>query len=592
MCGIAGFLELDSRENKSDLSEKFAKSLVHRGPDQTGIHIFNFGFFVNTRLSIIDISGGGQPFYSEDRKVAVIQNGEIFNFIEIRNDLQKKGVLFKSQSDTEVILRAYEYYGDAFVHHLNGMFAIAIIDERKSCLILIRDRLGVKPLYFHKGPDGFAFSSEIKTFNELKNFKPLVNPTSIYHFLNLNFVPPPETIYQGVYHVRPGTMLKVDIKDLSESELTYWDIENSKEIIGTSEQDLLEELRYILEDAIRIRLRSDVPIGAFLSGGLDSSLVCALAKKKFNYAFETYTIGFREAAFDEAGFALKVAEYLNLKNNTTYMSHESLSIWKKITWFNDQPHGDISFIPTFMVSEQASRKYKVVFSGDGGDEAFGGYLKYLSLVDKNELGTNYFSSISLFDESVFNYSDLYTPTFMNGINKGASFQIFSDHQKSFSEKDLINQAILFDVKFLLPGNNLVKPDRMAMANSLEVRSPLLDYRIYELMFKQSGKLKVSKELGTKHLLKKLALNFLPEELVYRKKQMFTVPVGEWFKNELIEVLIENLTDPRFLGLEIFNKSYLSNLVHEHCSGKSNHTRQLRAILNLKLWFDSCIFGKV
>lgn len=589
MCGIAGFIFHETSHHSLELSDALAKSLHHRGPDNVGKHLFEHGCILNTRLSIIDLAGGNQPFYSHDHKIAVIQNGEIYNFVEVRATLESAGIKFNTSSDTEVILRAYEQYGVDFVRHLNGMFAIAIIDHNKNELLLLRDRLGVKPLFFYQNESIFAFSSEIKSFLAIPGFKKEIDHSSIYHYLNFNYIPLPQTIFKGVVHVAPGSYLKVDISSHKIEQVNFWDLANTEELIS-SESETMDRVESLIEDATKIRLRSDVPIGAFLSGGLDSSLVCAVMKKKFNYSPDTFTIGFKEAEFDESVYAKQLADYLQLKNEVVYMSSEAVSIWPQVTWFNDQPHGDISFIPTYMVSKTASHKYKVVFTGDGGDEAFGGYLKYLSLIDQKSLGQKYFSGISLFDEFTTDYSKILTASFLSKIEVGSSYKLFQKQIKKFDAKDVINQGILFDVKNLLPGNNLVKPDRMAMANSLEVRSPLLDYRIYELMFELPGHLKISQELGTKHLLKKLSLKYLPENLVYRKKQMFTVPVGEWFKHSLNNYLVENLLDPKFTELEIFNEDELKNMIHNHSSGQKNYTRELRAILNLKLWFDMFIIG--
>jgi asparagine synthase (glutamine-hydrolysing) len=583
MCGISGLVHFREEIGK-DLISEFATSLKHRGPDHVGVHSFSSGFILNTRLSIIDLEGGNQPFFSKNQKIAVIQNGEIYNFIEVRNDLKSKGIVFETSSDTEVILRAYEHYGPGFVSHLNGMFAIAVVDHNTNKLFLYRDRLGVKPLFFFQSEEFFGFSSEIKSFLKIPGFSREINKQAVHHFLNFNYIPLPDTIFRHVLHVLPGYCFEFDLTTWQLQKTRYWDLQNKKEEI-IAESDLLNRLEYLIEDAVKIRLRSDVPVAAFLSGGLDSSLVCAIAKKKFDYSFETFTVGFNENDFDESIYAKQLAEYLGLKNNLVLMNADKVNMWNKITWFNDQPHGDISFIPTFLVSQKASERYKVVFSGDGGDEAFGGYLKYLNLLNSERPDQDYFSSISLFDENKFDFKQLYTSNFYKQIEVGSSYRFFQTALKFFSNKDAINQAILFDVKHLLPGNNLVKPDRMAMANSLEVRSPLLDYRIYELMFSVSGDLKVSNELGTKHLLKKLAVNYLPENLVYRKKQMFTVPVGEWFKKDLLEYLKKHLKDESFIERGIFNPDYIDSMIESHAKGTHNFTRELRAILALKLWFD-------
>lgn len=588
MCGIVGLLLQKKSFDPFAYQDKLSSSLSHRGPDHVGIHNFENGFIVNTRLSIIDLSHGNQPFYSSDRSIAVIQNGEIYNYIEVKKILNDAGVEFETDSDTEVILRAYEHYGHGFVSLLNGMFAIAIIDHRLNELILVRDRLGVKPLYYYQNEGVFSFSSEIKSFLSLPNFSNELNHSAIYHFFNFNYVPLPDTIFSHVRHIKPGSILRISLRGEVLGERVYWDISNTPERLIT-EEDVIDPLKDILEDAVKIRLRSDVPIGAFLSGGLDSSLVCSVMKNRFNYSPETFTIGFNEVEFDESIYAKQLAEFLHLQNHLKIMSSDDVNKWGKLIWFNDQPHGDISFIPTYLVADEAAKKYKVVFSGDGGDEAFGGYLKYLSLLDSQKVDANYFSNICLFNEFSSDLRSLLTDAFKSKISGISSFDFFNEEVIKFDKKDVINQGILFDVKHLLPGNNLVKPDRMGMANSLEIRSPLLDYRIFELMFNLPGNLKISKSLGTKHLLKKLALNYLPENLVYRKKQMFTVPVGEWFRTSLASYLKQNILSKSFLSLDIFSEKELLRMVDEHCSGKRNYTRELRAILSLKLWFDKFIF---
>lgn len=577
MCGIAGYITEENIDPKI-----IAETIHHRGPDEFGFSKINNTTIINTRLSIIDVAHGHQPFISEDENIHVVQNGEIYNFIEVKEELDALGVVFKTSSDTEVIMRAYIQWGNRFIDKLNGMFAIAIIDKQKNELTLYRDRLGVKPLFYHCTDNGFYFSSEIKTFKKFQTLNLELNKKGLYKFLVYNYIPVPETIFTDVFHLLPGHMLTVSLGDLTTKQTKYWDLENIKEV-DIEENELIDKIDPLLVDATRIRLRSDVPIATFLSGGLDSSMVCAIISKLTNKSFDAYSIGFDDKRFDESPYAKQVSKLFSLNNILTIMKDDDVELWDKVTFFNDQPHGDISFIPTYVVSQKAAEKYKVVLTGDGGDEAFGGYEKYRNALKFNVEDREYFETISLFKEDSELFNRLLTDEYHTLINTKVGFNDYLERVAKHSEYDNINKAIAFDVKNLLPGNNLVKPDRMGMANSLEARSPMLDYRLYELMFNTPGRYKISSEGETKNTLKKLSLRYLPEDVVYRKKQMFTVPIGEWFKDRKKDELLDLVNSPRLKKLGMFNLEVLNEMISNHISSKENYTRELRAIMNIDIW---------
>lgn len=579
MCGIAGFVS-EKQFNYNSYIEKVVKSINHRGPDEFGTFNDSGVCLINTRLSIIDVAHGHQPFISNDNNIIVVQNGEIYNFVEIQNELKQLGVSFNTNSDTEVILRSYEKWGTKCFTKFNGMFAIAILDKLNNKLILGRDRLGVKPLYIYQKDDELHFSSEIKSFLSYENFDKTINKQSIHNYLKFNYIPIPNTIYKYVKHVEPAYFYEVDLNTLKMKKNKYWEIKNVAELEDISEEDIFEKIEDILTDAIKIRLRSDVGIGAFLSGGLDSSLVCAMTKEKFGVSLDTYSIGFQEKRFDESMWAKKVADYCGLNNNIHILESDIIDLWNTTTWHNDQPHGDISFIPTYIISEFAAKDYKLVFTGDGGDEAFAGYTKYFSVLE-NTLD-DYFDSISLIKNDD-DFDKLYLDNFKNEVDYSQPKQIFNNIIAEVDAKDSVNKILHFDTRQLLPGNNLVKPDKMAMANSLETRSPLLDYRLFELMQSLHGDFKL-RENETKYILKKFSLRYLPHDVVYREKQMFTVPVGEWFKVKLKDYVTDIINSESLQKRDIFNKDYLNLILKKHISNEKDYTRELRAIVNLELWF--------
>ena len=587
MCGIFGYLSFDNFTLSEDNINSMANSIKHRGPDDFGIFKEEKVALGNQRLSVIDIEGGHQPFLSADKNIIVVQNGEIFNHIELREMLLKKDIKFSSNCDTEVILKMYELYGKDCLEYFNGMFAIAIYDKRESKLLLIRDRLGIKPIFYTLKNNTLIFGSEIKSILKANIVKPKVSEESLFYYLKYNFVPPPFTIYENIYHLNPGSLFEFTKEKHQISE--WWDsscvfLDNKRK-----ESNWIEELNYLLEDSVSLRMRCDVPYGAFLSGGVDSSSVVGLMSKNVKNKINTFSIGFHEKNYDETEFAQEAARIFKTKHISKKVDLDMLDDWEKILYFCDQPHGDISFLPTFKVSEIASEEVKVVLTGDGGDELFGGYDKYLNFLKSygdisniQKRNNLYLNSISLFSNK--NLQGILSQKGKKCLSK---YDLESPAKTIFdkvSHQDFINQILYLDIKFLLPGNNLVKPDRMAMANALEARTPFLDFRLVELAFQMPGNLKI-KNGTSKYILKKAVENLIGKNLTYRKKQMFTVPVGEWFKNEKYKYCLDKI-NRLTLYTDFFDKGAILKMLEKHSKGIINYTRELRALVSLSIWFET------
>jgi asparagine synthase (glutamine-hydrolysing) len=591
MCGIFGYWSREKRALSDDALKAMAQKLVHRGPDDEGIwHQPQRGVGIgNRRLSIIDIGGGHQPFVSDDGKIAVVQNGEIFNFVELAADLRRQGVQLKTQSDTEVLLRLYEREGIGFVSKLNGMFAIAIDDAREDAMYLVRDRIGVKPLYVAEQGERVLFASEIKAFRPVAGellVQEAIDLVAIHHYLSFNYIPAPWTIWQGVKHVMPGTWMKFTRTGTQTQR--WWSLADQREQ-DYAFDDWAQEFMHILDDATRIRLRADVPWGAFLSGGVDSSTIVGLMARHVKEPVKTFCIGFADPRYDESAYAAQAAARFGCQHTSEIAELNMLARWPQVLYHLDQPHGDASFMPTLRVSELAAKHVKVVLTGDGGDELFAGYDKYAQFfarpdaqnLSAGDFQRQYFNSISLFSpEAKLN---LYRPEVrqqLEGIDSFAqAAKPWFDESQHF---DRINQALYLDMQLLLSGNNLVKPDRMGMAVSIEARTPFLDYRMMEFAFRSRGATKLSAAGDKKHWFKKAAAPLIGEDLAYRKKQMFTVPIGDWFKHESYDWLALTLQKSELLA-QYLRRQEIDSMLNQHRSGAANHTRELRALAALALW---------
>ncbi|QQB36584.1 asparagine synthase (glutamine-hydrolyzing) [Achromobacter deleyi] len=585
MCGIFGYFDRDKASLSADTLSAMAKVLHHRGPDENGVHAEAGAALGNCRLSIIDVKDGHQPFISDDGQIILVQNGEIFNHVELAAELAAKGVHCRTHSDTEVLLRLYETEGISFISKLNGMFAIAILDKREQAMYLIRDRIGVKPLYIAEQGKRLVFGSEIKALL-LAGIPAVRDEEALHHYLTYNYVPAPYTMFKGVRHLMPGHWMKISAAGSSVHQ--WWDLAKVQPQHGRSESDWIEEFNAILDDAVRIRLRSDVPIGAFLSGGVDSSSVVGLMARHMSRPVQTFCIGFDDPRYDEASFAQAAADRFGTQHTMERVSPNMLDRWPKATWYCDQPHGDVSFLPTWRVSQLAAKHVKVVLTGDGGDELFAGYDKYQSFfsqpgideLDQASFTRRYFDSISLFSPEA--KIDLYRPADQQRLSNVDSFAMASDIMAQVPHQDRINQALFLDMQLLLSGNNLVKPDRMGMAESLEARTPFLDYRMMEFAFRMPGTLKL-RDGVTKYLYKKAVAPMIGDDLAYRRKQMFTVPVGDWFRNELADFCRDHLVGEKSNLPALFKPERLGSMLDDHISGSHNYTREIRALIAQNLW---------
>jgi asparagine synthase (glutamine-hydrolysing) len=586
MCGIFGFWDRQRRPLAADKLAEMGERLRHRGPDDHGVwQQPERGVAIgNRRLSIIDLAGGRQPFVSDDGRIAVVQNGEIFNYVELAAELRAQGVRLDTGSDTEVILRLYEREGIACLPRLNGMFAIAIDDAREDALYLVRDRIGVKPLYVHDDGTRMVFGSELKAL--LAAGVPReVDLEAIHHYLTFNYIPAPWTIWQGLRHVMPGTWVKFT-RGGSQVQ-RWWDLSQQQERDHAFEP-WAEEFLALLDDATRIRLRADVPWGAFLSGGVDSSTIVALMARHVQQPVKTFCIGFADPRFDESAYAAEAARRFGCDHTSEIAELNMLDRWPQVLYHLDQPHGDASFMPTLRVSELAAKHVKVVLTGDGGDELFAGYEKYadyfaqpgVAALSTGEFQRSYFDAISLFSPT--DKAALYQPATaaaLGGIDSfAAAAQPWFDEAAHF---DRINQALYLDMQLLLSGNNLVKPDRMGMAVSIEARTPFLDWRMMEFAFRSRGATKLHAG-DKKHWYKRAVAPLIGEDLAHRRKQMFTVPVGEWFRKDSFDWLAGLLRGSDLLQ-RLLRRDAIEGLLQRHRDGTANHTRELRALAAVALW---------
>tara|TARA_B100001939_G_scaffold348040_1_gene372113 strand:- start:1534 stop:3354 length:1821 start_codon:yes stop_codon:yes gene_type:complete len=588
MCAIFGTFSFDNSKICSNKLSEIADILNHRGPDSNGFYTNGFSAIGNCRLSIIDLTeSSNQPIYSDDKKICVVQNGEIYNYLELKQELKKLGHTFKSDGDTEVILKSYEEWGQNFITRLNGMFSIAIFNQHDNKLLLYRDRLGVKPLYVYGNKDTgrFWFASEIKALLKA-GIEPKPNFDSLAQFLALNYIPSPYTAFKGISHLEPGHMIVITNNSIKKTK--YWDLSSVEVNQNVKYEDAKEKIIEMLDDATKIRMRSDAPYGAFLSGGIDSSSVVGFMNNHKSERIRTFSMGFADPRFDETKYAEMASKRFKTNHTKELMNYDATSMWPKFIWHTDQPHGDISFIPTYIISSLAVKNTKMVLTGDGGDELFAGYTKYVDFFGDKAIDKNLPNWENKFADQSGLLSKSSASIFLDG--KFKKLFIESDPHRTLRKKinevshqDSINKILYAETSVLLPGNNLIKPDRMAMANSLEVRSPYLDYRLAELAFKIPGKYKLRNQ-ETKYILKDALKPMLGNELTFRKKQMFTVPIGEWFKTNLKEFCEKILFDGRLQNRGMVNIKALQNAFKDHCDGKQNYTREIRAFISLEIWF--------
>lgn len=580
MCGIFGFFDRDRASLTHDQLVSMGERIAHRGPDGNGVFESPGVGIGNMRLAIIDLAGGLQPFISDDGKVALVQNGEIYNYIELRNELLDRGVTLKTRSDTEVLLWLYLLEGKEFVHKLNGMFVIAVADQRTDELLLVRDPLGVKPLYVCEQGSRLYFGSEIKSILDA-GVPRRTDHEALHHFLTFGFVPPPFTMFAGIRHLMPGHMVTVS-KSGSRAEC-WWDL-STQQPREISQPEFDEKFLSLLDRSVQMRMRADVPFGAFLSGGLDSSTIVGLMQRHSTHPVRTFAIGFEDPRFDESEFSRQAAERFRTDHTLEFVGPEIVHQWARLVYHCDQPHSDVSFLPYNRLAQLAVKHVKMALTGDGGDELFGGYEKYTNFFEKHPDGgpnfaRDYHDHISLFTES--DKRTLYSPEMFAASQGLDTLDLTTALLDKVPHWDRRNQALWLDVALLLPGNNLVKPDRMGMAESLEARDPFLDKQLAEFAFTVSGEFKM-KGNETRAAYKLAVRNLLGDALTYRPKRMFTVPIGEWFRDVLRPATHGLLKSEQFRSRGLFDPARVDQVLADHESGK-DQTRQIRQLMALELW---------
>lgn len=589
MCGIAGQMAIkyDHNFDESELKQMLTL-LHHRGPEGTGEYIDNDIMFGQSRLSFIDLENGWQPLYNENKDLVMCCNGEVYNYIEIRDELQAKGHAFRTKSDCEMIPHLYQEYGLDFPNKINGMFAISIWDKRTKKLILCRDRVGRCPLYYTVQNSKVYFASEIKSIIACKRIVRNPNYEALDSVMTFNYIPDEKTAFEGIFKVEPGQMLIFDKMGNIEKRY-YWECKSNNTFNpDISYEDAVSNIEELLYDAVRLRLRSDVPVGSFLSGGIDSSIVLAYAAD-FNRRIKTFSIGFSEEKYNELPYARVVANLFDADHNENIVNPDFFSLLPVTIWYNDEPHGDVSFLPMYVLSETTTKHVKTVLTGDGSDELFGGYTKYLDFLKRvPETYMDFYESASVFCRDF--KCNLYTDEFLKITESYKPLNYIEKLLKRvgmnpvcLKNEDILNPLLYLETRILLDGNNLIKTDRMGMGNSIEGRMPFLDYRLVEYAMQLPSSFKISDGV-TKKIIKSVAVKRLPTDVVYRNKQMFTVPIGEWFKSSLKNDAYRILLDKRTLERGIFRRNVVKQMLDEHVSGKNNYTRQLRLLIIIELWF--------
>jgi asparagine synthase (glutamine-hydrolysing) len=629
MCGILGFLTPRATDIPDlGVLRSMRDLLTHRGPDDQGEFIRPIdgkGFFVymgHRRLSIIDLAGGHQPLSNENETVWVIFNGEIYNFLELRNRLETLGHRFRTNSDTEVIVHAYEEYGERCLRHFNGMFAIGIWDETRMRLLLARDRLGKKPLYYSFVNGTFLFASELKAILAYPHFPRKVDPLSFMKYLFFEYIPSPNTIFGDAKKLPPASYLIFEKNRIRVSE--YWSPFDSEKVGEQySEAEIESKMLELLRQSVRRRLISDVPLGVFLSGGIDSSAITALAQREVPGKIKTFSIGFEDPSFDESKFASLASTYLGTEHHEqTMTASDLLNLVPNLPDILDEPMADASILPTYLLSKFTRKYVTVALGGDGGDELFGGYPTYLAhkmarqyeflLTHSRPILTFLGNLLPVSDDNIS--FDFKVKKFLSGIGYPESIRNFiwlgsfsfpelkivlsselgsqvdpvqiteevDCYERGFPLEDKTTLLQYLDLKLYLQDDILVKVDRASMACSLEVRAPFLDYELVKFVMNLSSSLKL-RRFTSKYLLKKVMKDFLPKEVIERKKKGFGIPIAKWVKGPLRGLFGDLLSYDRIKKEGLFNPSYVSSLLQDHLANKKNNRKQLWTLLVWELW---------
>ena len=632
MCGIVGFI---SNKREENILNDMVKIQAHRGPDDNGIFIDQESgvHLGHNRLSIQDTSSHAhQPFISSCEEYVIIFNGEVYNFQSIKKELEALGQTFRSNSDTEVLLYAYKHWGMKAVEKFIGMFALVIYDLKAKKLFLLRDRAGIKPLYYALNDETFLFSSEIKSFHKYPNFNKKLNREILPFYFQFAYIPAPHTIYENCFKLQPGHYIEYDLALKTYKIHNYWDISDFYKMkpFQKSEETIVEEIEQLLIESCKLRMVSDVPVGLFLSGGYDSSTTTALLSNNHTKQLNTYTIGFENKEFNEANEAKKIAAYLNTNHKEEYCTQaEMLSLIEHLPFYYDEPFADDSALPTMLVSKLAKKEVTVALSADGGDEVFFGYSKYFAiekmlklqasplkrkgvkllinllnersvtllngLLPKSKRQSNIVEKFNKFknmiyaqthEEMFLRASSKVNANFLDEILVDGKFDAFEttafNEFSKLKEIDISNQMMAVDYKTFMVDDVLCKVDRASMSVSLEGREPLLDHRLAEYMARVPSALKYKNNKG-KYLLREVLQKYLPREMTDKPKAGFTVPLKSWLQNELKEQAIEALESPELKEDNIFKEENLKKVTQDLKNGKIQNPMFIWMIMNYVMW---------
>jgi asparagine synthase (glutamine-hydrolysing) len=613
MCGICGIYNFGTLAPADRAAlKRAADTMVHRGPDDEGFYVNGELGLGNRRLSIIDLPGGHQPIANEDETLWVTLNGEIYNYRELRPELEARGHRFRTVSDTETLVHLYEDYGLGCLEPLRGMFAFALWDSRRRRLLLARDRLGVKPLFYRLEPGRLAFASELRALRELVGHPLDIEPQSVYDFFGFRYIPAPHTFYRGVEKLLPGHYMIVDARGARIEP--YWDVPPEEETSRTAE-DFAEEVIEQLRESIRLRLIADVPLGVFLSGGTDSSAVVAFMAALGARPLRTFSVGFEEPEYSELPFARRVAQWFSTEHHELVVRPQDMAEeLTRLVAFRDEPVAEPTDIALYRMARLASERVKVVLAGEGGDELFAGYPKYaadrlagvvsalpqevtraivrwlpyrqrrarlaleaLSIRDEAERSVTWFASFSREEREA-----LFAPEFLQQVDVAHPARIFEGYLEKVRDRSPLKRMLYADLKIWLPDNLLLRGDQMTMAASIEERLPFLDHELVELAARIPSRM-LTRGFKTKVLLRQALRPYLPPETLRRRKVGFTVPIGPWFRKPLKSLVADLVLAPEARARGYFNQKAVERFVREHFDGVRDRQKQLWALLNFELW---------
>ena len=622
MCGICGFYRHEPSQGDDTLLRQMGRALAHRGPDDEGYYLCGSLGLGARRLSIIDIPGGRQPMSNEDGSVWIVFNGEIYNYRTLRHELESRGHHLRTQSDTEVIVHLYEEFGERCVERLSGMFAFAIWDEPRRKLLLARDRLGQKPLFYAQTAAGLAFASEVKALLCLPEIERSLDYESLHHYLSLRFIPPPGTMFSGIKKLPPAHYLTYQNGTLR--TVRYWELQFQDKLTLT-ESELLQGLEERLHSAVQSHLVSDAPLGAFLSGGLDSSMVVALMRPLLGGRFKTFAIGVGEQQFDELPFARQVAQHVQTDHVERRVEASLISLLPTIIWHLDEPSDPIAAC-MYQAAALASQHVKVVLGGDGGDELFAGFDRYLGLsfVNRYALAPSllrqkvvapllqaipdsyayksltqqlrWVNQLSLQPDAAQRYAEatfffrfnhaekqrLFGAALWREVSGANSQEIITRPFQNGHAENIIDRMLYTDYVTRLPEHSLMLTDRMTMAHSLEARSPYLDHELVQYLAAFPSDLKIRKR-ELKYIMRRLAQRYLPSSIVRRDKQGFMFPVAYWMQSELHNLMQQTLLNGHFVQAGLFQEREVRHLLEEHHQGQRDNHVRLWMLLNLEIW---------